>query len=276
MNFRRIQIIFLITFIAIDIFLFGMFQQNLNMQAENVSKGNTDSTIVKEMKDDQIDLGKLSTSTGSGFYLAGSPSDTLRNQIGQLINQTPHYVGHQLMSELKQPINVDKNNPAKTINNLLSDPTFILNGSQYVYNKTLSSPQMIVYTQKAMGKQILSAEGQIRFNLNTSHQILSYTQTYLDGIKNLREKAATISEQRALIWLYQYNEIPNNSKVEWIQQGYTKLLSVDSDQVLIPTWVIAIKPQNSTQIQIKRINAFNGGIIKDSNQNIQSNYSAVG
>lgn len=106
--------------------------------------------------------------------------------------------------------------------------------------------------------------------MNSNHQIVSYSQTYLQDIKSLREKSETISETRALIWLYQYNEIPNNTKVAWTELGYTKLLSIDNDRVFIPTWIIAIKPQNSTQVQIKRINAFTGGIIKETNENLKN------
>lgn len=78
-----------------------------------------------------------------------------------------------------------------------------------------------------------------------------------------------------MIWLYQYNEIPNNTTVAWTNLGYTKLLSIDGDRVFIPTWIIAIRPQNSTQIQLKRINAFTGGIIKETDENLKNNPSSM-
>ncbi|EHL98073.1 hypothetical protein HMPREF9103_01728 [Lentilactobacillus parafarraginis F0439] len=98
----------------------------------------------------------------------------------------------------------------------------------------------------------------------------------MQDVNGLREKSETISETRALIWLYQYNEIPNNTKVVWSKLAYTKLLSIDTDRVFIPTWVIAIKPQNSPQVQLKKINAFTGGIIKETNENLKNAQSISG
>lgn len=274
MNFRRIEIIFLVTFIAIDIFLFGMFEKNNDLQTENVSQGDSNSKIVKEMRNDQIKVDDLSNKKGFAYYISGTQNDVLRNQMGQLVNQTPRYIDHELESEFKEPITVSKDAPQKTVNRMLSDPTFILFGDQYTYNKELSTARNLVYSQKAMGSLMYSSEAQIKFTLNTNYQIVSYTQTYLQGIRSLREKSETISETRALIWLYQYNEIPNNTKVAWTRLGYTKLLSIDNDRVFIPTWIIAIKPQNSTQTQIKRINAFTGGIIKETDENLKNSQSS--
>lgn len=253
-----------------------MFEQNMNMQAENVSQGDSDSKIIKEMKDDQIKVGSLSKKKNFAYYLSGTQNDTLRNQMGQLLNQTPHYVGYELDSEFKDPVKVNKDNPQQSINKLLMDPTFVAFGDQYQYSKDLSTPRSIVYIQKAMGGLMYSTEAQIRFTLNGRYQIVSYTQSYLQDIKSLREKSETISETRALIWLYQYNEIPNNTKVSWAKLGYTKLLSIDDDRVFIPTWIIAIKPQNSPQVQLKKINAFTGGIIKETNENLKNSQSISG
>lgn len=80
MNFRRIEIIFLVTFIAIDIFLFGMFRKNMDMQADNVSQGGSDSVIIKEMRNDQIKVGNLSRKNETAFYISGEQSDVLRNR----------------------------------------------------------------------------------------------------------------------------------------------------------------------------------------------------
>ncbi|WP_035166525.1 two-component system regulatory protein YycI [Lentilactobacillus curieae] len=270
MNFKRIEIIFLVTFIAIDIFLFGMFRQNMNMQAENVSQGNTNSTITKEMKSDQIKFGDLSTSQSEAYYISGSQNDGLRSMMGQLANQTPHYVGHEIQSEFKQPVDVDPKNPSKTINALIKDSSFMIDGNDYKYSKDLSTDQTIVYVQKAVGQEIYSSEAQIKFFMNENNQIVNYTQTHLDDITTLREKSDTISEQRALIWLYQYNEIPNNTQVAWTKLGYTKLITVEPDRVFIPTWIIAIRPQNSPQVQLKRINAFTGGIIRETNAELKN------
>lgn len=272
MNFKRIELIFLATFIAIDIFLFGMFQQTKNMQAENVSQGNTNSTIIKEMRNDQIKVGDLSDKNGSAYYASGTQDQALRNQVSQLENQTVRFQNDELQSDFKSPIDMN-DNAKQTINNKLKDPTFISFGDQYRYNSELSKKAEIVYTQTAFNYPIYSQQGEIRFKLNSNNQIVSYTQQYLDNIISLREQSETISQERALILLYQYNGIPNNTEVAWIKLGYTKYISVDNNQVLIPTWVIALKVQNdnSDSYVFKRINAFSGSLIKENYRTLKEN-----
>jgi hypothetical protein len=44
------------------------------------------------------------------------------------------------------------------------------------------------------------------------------------------------------------------------------LLSTDEGAVYVPTWVIGIKNKNSANIEVKRINAFSGVLIKKDGQ----------
>lgn len=81
--------------------------------------------------------------------------------MGQLVNQTPHYIGHELESEFKEPVTVSADTPQKTINRMMSDPTFILFGDEYTYNKQLSTSRTIVYSQKAMGGLMYSSEAKL-------------------------------------------------------------------------------------------------------------------
>lgn len=263
MNFKRIELIFLLTFLAIDIFLFGMVRQNQNMQTENVSQNNSNATIIKEMRNDQIKVGDLSDINQTAYYVAGTKNNLLREKMGQLTNQQTSFVDNKLRSNFNEPINVSTKSPQKTISKMLTDSTFVLYGTEYHYNSELSSSHQLVYAQTAMGRDIYTPKGQLIFNLNSDYQLIGYTQQYLTDIKGLREQSETISEQRAVIWLYQYNEIPNNTKIAWSKLGYTKLIDIDNNVVMIPTWVIAIK-YNSSTIQIKRINAFTGSLIKSS------------
>ena len=99
-----------------------------------------------------------------------------------------------------------------------------------------------------------------------------YTQGYLANVATLREKTDTISERKALIWLYQYNQIANNTKVIWTQLAYTRYFDLKNSSVYIPTWVIAVKANsgnNAGVLQIKRVNAFTGAIL-DTDSSVKS------
>ncbi|MBW1605013.1 two-component system regulatory protein YycI [Lactobacillus sp. Sy-1] len=266
MNFKRIQIIFLITFVIIDIMLFSIMNQNINPQSQ--TDGSGDSNIIKEMRNDQITLKTPTKNHGTGYYLSGARDNLIRQSVGQLENQTTHFSGYTLQSTFKRPIAMYSSHPEEKLNQLIQSDSFVINGDQYQYNSQLSTSSTIVYSQKAYGSQVYSSYGEIRFSIsdnNGDKRLESYTQTYLNNLTSLREKAQTISEEQALSALYQYNEIPNNSKIEWTSLSYTKYISVKRNYIFIPTWVVAYKTSNSSSVQIKCINAFSGSIIDDEN-----------
>ncbi|KRK58070.1 two-component system regulatory protein YycI [Fructilactobacillus fructivorans] len=270
MNFKRIQEVFLLAFIILDVFLVLMIVQNRNMQTENTNQSSANATIVKEMRRDEISVGKLSNKRSSGYYISATNDGNLANEMGNLRNQDARFENGAVVSTLRTPVQFDDRNPQNTIDPLMKKKSFVINGDDYEYDPNQSNSSKIVYIQKAMTSTLMDNNAKITFNLDEDGDIKSYTQTALTNIKILHESAETISQERALIWLYQYNEIPNNSKVLWTRRAYTKLLNIKNNGVYIPTWVIAIQTRNSKDVSIRRINAFTGSVLKT--ENVQGNF----
>ncbi len=276
MDFKRIQVIFLITFVIIDVFLFSLFHRNENVQTDDLNSGNQ-TNVVAEMHNDQISFHhRPSGVSGTGYYVAAKKTNGLHNEMQELANQNSHYNGGRLISTFKHPVALNRRQPHLTINRKLNDPTFILHGDQYHYSSDLSSRDELVYVQQvpknAENQDVFSKTAEIKFRLN-DHYLEGYTQEYVNHVKTLHEKLNTISEKRALTWLYQYNNIPNNTKIEWCHFAYTRLLSVKGNRVYIPTWVIALKTNNSP-VHYRDVNAFTGSIIK--HRNLSNNSKALG
>ncbi|CAM2742685.1 two-component system regulatory protein YycI [Fructilactobacillus fructivorans] len=270
MNFKRIQEVFLLAFIILDVFLVLMIVQNRNMQTENTNQSSANATIVKEMRRDEISVGKLSNKRSSGYYISATNDGNLANEMGNLRNQDARFENGAVVSTLRTPVQFDDRNPQNTIDPLMKKKSFVINGDDYEYDPNQSNSSKIVYIQKAMTSTLMDNNAKITFNLDEDGDIKSYTQTALTNIKILHESAETISQERALIWLYQYNEIPNNSKVLWTRRAYTKLLNIKNNGVYIPTWVIAIQTRNSKDVSIRRINAFTGSVLKT--ENVHGNF----
>lgn len=273
MDFRRIEWLFLVAFIAIDIFLFAAFQHDTTGQTDTTSSRSADSdtTIVKEMRTDDIKFGTPSKKSSEGYYVSTSNNDSVKSSLTSLSDQTVHYqTDGTFTSTFKTPItDVDVQHPDKTLDTVVANPALILNGSQYKYNRQLSSQNTVVYTQRVTDGQIYSKFGEIRFSLTNTGTVSGYTQGYLTNVTTLREKTETISEQKALIWLYQYNQIANNTKIMWTKLAYTRYFNLKNSSVYIPTWVIAVKANsgsNAGVLQLKHVNAFTGAILtSDSN-----------
>lgn len=263
MDFRRIQWIFLIIFIAIDIFLGTQWYQGV--QPESTPTSGT-AAVLKEMHNDEIAFAKPSGEAGEGFYLAGKSVSEFTNNIGTLKNVTPHKIdnGLQVVVPMGHAPKVDPKDPAPVLDAFIQDPANVIDGKDYVYSGRLSgmNKREIVYVQALSAGTVFSYSGQIRFQLSANDTVLSYTQTHIDGAQMLREKTPTISEEKALIWLYQYNEIPNDTKVVWSRLAYARLLDIDNTTVYVPTWFFGLKNQNSSTMRLKQINAFTGAVIK--------------
>lgn len=273
MDFRRIEWLFLVAFIAIDIFLFAAFQRDTTSQSDAASSRSADSdtTIVKEMRADNITFKTPSKQSSEGYYISTTNSATrLKASLTSLTDQTVRYDEGLITATFKTPItNVDTQHPNKVMDTVVSNSALILNGASYQYNTQLSSRNTVVYTQRVADGQIYSRYGQLRFSLTNDGTVTGYTQGYLTDVKTLREKTETISERKALIGLYQYNQIQNNTKVVWTKLAYTRYFTLKNSSVYIPTWVIAVKAtsgNNAGVLQLKRVNAFTGTILtSDSN-----------
>ena len=272
MDFRRIEWLFLVAFIVIDIFLFAAFQRDTSGETDTSSnRSSSDTTILKEMRADNISFKAPSKKSGEGYYISTSNDSSIKSNLTSLSNQTVRYQSDgTITSTFKTPITgVDTQHPDKTLDTVVSNSTLILNGTDYTYNAKLSSRNTVVYTQKVADGPIYSRYGEIRFSLTNAGTVTGYTQGYLANVSTLREKTETISERKALIWLYQYNQIPNNTKVVWTKLAYTRYFNLKNSSVYIPTWVIAVRSNsgnNAGVLQLKHVNAFTGAILSnDSN-----------
>ncbi|WP_251954084.1 two-component system regulatory protein YycI [Levilactobacillus brevis] len=272
MDFRRIEWLFFVAFIVIDIFLFAAFQRDTSGETDTSSnRSSSDTTILKEMRADNISFKAPSKKSGEGYYISTSNDSSIKSSLTSLSNQTVRYQSDgTITSTFKTPITgVDTQHPDKTLDTVVSNSTLILNGTDYTYNAKLSSRNTVVYTQEVADGPIYSRYGEIRFSLTNAGTVTGYTQGYLANVSTLREKTETISERKALIWLYQYNQIPNNTKVVWTKLAYTRYFNLKNSSVYIPTWVVAVKSNsgnNAGVLQLKHVNAFTGAILtNDSN-----------
>lgn len=270
MNFKRIQMIFLVIFIVMDVFLFLSFNRS--------SVGNSDASdnnnILEEMKKDQISFSKPATKSHEGYYFSAANGSALRTAASRLQQQSYRFSGSELVSEFKTPVKIVNGEVKKSLDHVVQNPSLVANGSHYSYSSQLSSKSEVIYVQRIAKGPVYSHYGQLRFELNSQNRVIGYSQNYLENVKLLKEASKTISEERALTWLYQYNEIPNGTKISWSNLAYTRLLTARGKYVFLPTWVFAIKINNSSSIVLKRVNAYTGEVIKTGDGNQTSNANA--
>lgn len=266
MNFKRIQWIFLVAFLIFDVIVASTLLVQNRFTVAN-STQNRRTMIVKEMRSDAISSVPLSNRQATGYYLSGTRSGDngkLVQQAAKLHNQNYRFSSGELISDFEEPVKINIKRPDKRLNQVIKNNHLVVLGRNYRYNSSLSDKNTIVYVQTLAGRPLYSSDGQLRFHVNTNHEVTGYTQTYLENMQILRPQATTISQQHAVTWLYKHNLIPNNSQIRWANLAYTKLLSTNTHNrsVYLPTWVVEIKTKSSGTTQRLYVNAFNSTVIK--------------
>lgn len=265
MNFRRIESIFLIIFVVLDVFLFFSYR-NQSSSFETNSSNNVSQSMAHEMEEDNITVPRLSGKKYQAYYLSSTPNDDLVTSFIRLHHQNVTLNDDQSMlkSTLQTPLKATKKQSlTQAVKDYTKTKTNVLFGSNYVYLASLSTQDNIIFGQKFANGVLMDENGQLNFKVN-NHQVASYTQTYLKKPTVLREKETTISEKNAIVSLYTNNELANNTTVKWIKLGYSHLMTINDSDIYIPAWFIGIKAKNSPNLTIKRVNAFTGSIMKTS------------
>ncbi|WP_261807228.1 two-component system regulatory protein YycI [Lapidilactobacillus luobeiensis] len=267
MDFRRIELIFLIVFVALDIFLFASFTQNDSSTPYTTTTNLSDSeAIAQDMKEDHITVGKLSDANDEGFYLASETTDTLVKGLPQLTGQTTsyNYRTHKLTSQFNTPLTYSKEHLISELKKFIKSGTNILHGAEYSYIAGMSDPKnTLVFAQKIKQGVVLDPQGTLTFNVNND-VVTGYTQTYLPNVTVLREKQATISAQDAIQLLYTSSELVANSKIVWYRLGYSELTEVRGSVIYVPVWNVMIQHKGTKNESLKKVNALTRTVIKGS------------
>ncbi|PMD73816.1 two-component system regulatory protein YycI [Companilactobacillus nuruki] len=270
MDFKRIEVIFLIVFFSLDIFLFLSFRNSQQL----VSSTSTNTSTVAEMRKRNISFGSLDTKTGYAYYLGSRPDESLAQNVQKLRNQKAEYedVNHSLTSTLSNPIAITSADKIKIMDKFIKKESNVLFGKEYKYSPQLSTKSQIIYVENKSHGQIYDKTAQLAFTVSDG-EVVSYTQTYVKSMIILHERQTIKSEKDVITNLYANSEIPNNSKITYANLAYTKLLEAKDSTIYIPVWFVTIKNKDSKVVTTKKVNAFTGNIIKSST-NGDNNYSA--
>lgn len=264
MDFRRIEWIFLIVFIGLNIFLgYSLFQ---NQQVDLATSRSDNSEIVRDIKGDQIKLPKLSTKLPTGGYLASQPqTDALKNGAANLREQTTQVTSGTdatLHSTIRSSVRVKKGHEVSFMTKWKNDAQHVFKGKHYVYAPELSAGNTYVFAQKDGGRLLYDSRAALTFTV-VDGELSRYTQTYVPNLKLLRGNVALCSEQDAIVTLYRDNELPANSKILWTRLAYSYLLNAKGSTMYVPTWQVGVESQSAKTVTVKKLNAINKTVEKN-------------
>nr|WP_319216105.1 two-component system regulatory protein YycI [uncultured Trichococcus sp.] len=264
MDFRRIKIIFILTFAALNVYLLNVL---LEKNATTLSFGSESTTlnIEEAMKSDDIIFPTLSTDQEKIPLLKTDKGSSLEADQSKLVDQTTVFEDGKLFSTLSEPIPLDVDAEDLTIVDRTPITDFILkgnvlHGAEYSFLTYLPLRRQLVYAQVANTILIGDSTGSITFNLNPDHEVISYEQTYAGAAEVQGNSRTVISQKRAVEALYLNNQIPANSTLRTVKLTYYRTLSLSDMDIYSPMWYIEIEIENAP-LEIRRVDALTGSII---------------
>lgn len=273
MDYKRIEWLFFIVFLLIDIYL------GIEILRSPVNLSNADTTtqsvasIRSEMKSDNIDLPEsISNTPDSGYYLATKNRDYLSSKVSDLTNVTARYskTDNTLYAIPKVATILSKNEKTtlKQVNEFKNDPKNVPYGKQFKYEPDMSSADNYMFVQTSDYGEIYANVAQLTISVK-DNQITNYTETYMGPASPVRELQSTISAWRAIRAMYTDRELTNNSRVARIKLGYSKLTEVRGSTILLPTWLVWVENKTTKNITLKRVNAYTAQMLQSSTYNVE-------
>lgn len=265
MDFKRIEIIFVITFLALNIFLLTTyFDKSYNDFSSNTS--NSEVNFTEEMDKSNIELPTFQNEKNKIPYVQAEANELLLKNYDSLSNQTGMIEkdGSVFTSILSSPIALtqEKEFTAKDIEKLalFVKSNQVLFGKQYQFFRYIKNSQQVVFTQIANNIPIADGTSEIIFHLDNSKKVISYEQSYAGPVTVQGESREVITDKNAVDILYQNNEIATDSIVKKPVLSYYRTLNLEELSMYAPAWFIEI--ESSTDTQTKRVDAINGTILK--------------
>ena len=262
MDFRRSTLVLIISFLFLDIFLFGIFWQ---MKKEVKSPLNTSINVMEQMRTDGITVTGVNTTVESLPIIQISPTN-IEHLISILPSQVATYDKGVISSQLLAPIQLtlDSNSTA-TMDNFAELTSYvesgsIINGNQYTWFNYNPTTRKVIYAQRANQIPVMDGSSQIIFTLNANNQVISYEQTFAGNAEVLGANRALITSQKAMEVLYLAGRIPTRSTVSVVRLSYYKSLALKDLSIYSPAWYVEFK-QVDGQTLVRRVDAIRGTVL---------------
>lgn len=255
MDWSKIKTIFIITFLILDVYLLYQFMKTRDANKYELI---TETTIEDKLKADEIQYVDIPKTDIKDQYLSAKPRIFSKNDLTKLKGQVSSSMetSPTIQVTLTKPYQLTSKFEPSELASFLKDE--VLYGSHYQFWEKNDKKNTITYIQQYENFPLYeNINGMITFNLNADNQIISYQQTYLEGIEMLTAKENILSPLKAIETLHQKGLLKTKSKITNIELGYSTLVQLTASQVLAPTWCFVVNDKERLFV-----NAIEGQIIQ--------------
>lgn len=267
MDFKKIESIFLITFLFLNIYLLISFLNRSDLQYASTAPDQVN--LIREMEQIGIELPSLTEEVREAYYVQADRNDLLEENVDQLENQAGSIAqdGTFYTSILSDPIEIEGNPDDgfteadyATLDAFI-DSGAVLFGEEYEYLRYDNAENRFVYAQQVEGLPVADGTSEISLIYGSDGTIISYQQSYAGPMTNQGSPIEVISDRQAILALFQSDQIGSNSVVRQPILSYHRTLHLEDLSMYGPIWYIPVT--DSTGERILRVDAFERTIISE-------------
>ncbi|WP_069286474.1 two-component system regulatory protein YycI [Aerococcus urinaeequi] len=271
MNFKKVEVIFILAFLILDVFLINIFM-NKYVGASNQAIENQSLDIVTEFKANNIQYDEISDEVLRIPFIR-SLNTTLSEEDVLAVTEDTQSVevnGNQILGQINTPIQLEgvtgetpagelSDSALASLNQFINSE--IYQGNQYRFISYDKNAGRVTYMQEtASGAVIADGTGEIVFKVNDDFAVYAYDQTIAGGTATQGEERTVISEQQALENAYLNNSIPDESTIVRSFLSYRVTLVLDEMTLYHPVWTLLIHTNEGTTQRVF-VDGINGAIM---------------
>ncbi|MHA6250307.1 two-component system regulatory protein YycI [Oceanobacillus sp. CAU 1775] len=243
MQWGHIKTVFILSFLILNIFLFGAFNDR---QQEVGYIANQEVTIEEQLAAEDITYGDFNVDITEATYISvmqRTLSDEELEQLDAMDNQDiVVFENNHIISELDNPFEIQPNMSPEAIEALLQGNVLYSEEFQFWdWNEELN---ILVFFQTKEGRSIYYNEsGLLLVYLDEDNQATHYTQTIL-GESEVQGDLVTLNQPTQVIGiLFNGNHLQRGDEITDVNMGYYSRISAEGIQVFAPTWKIEVNDE---------------------------------
>lgn len=254
MDWSKIKTIFILTFLALDIYLLYEF---FKLRDANKYEFITETSFEENLKADEISLVTLPKNVNKETYVSAKPKIFKKDEFDKI--KGVHFTiidGTVLQGTLENPVKLGKDFQISELNAFVKNK--VLYGEQYQYFSQDNQEIGVTFYQQFKNKTIYNnINGRLTLHINDENEIISFTQTLLEEVESLQEDQEVLPPLKAIETLYDNGLLQPKSKITKVELGLHTLVQLTASQLLTPTWRFVVDDKENLFV-----NAFEGQIIQ--------------
>lgn len=269
MDFKKIENIFLLAFVFLNVYLLVSYINRAGMQYANSPAEQIN--IIREMRDMGIQIpGNLSDDNPRIYYMQANSNNLIQDNVNSLENQAGSVTsdGTLYTSILSEPIEIEGDPSEGVTDQQLSklsafvNSSAILFGDQYEFLRYDNEGNRFIFSQVVGDTPVGDGTSEISFYYGRSDgEIISYQQTYAGPMQQQGDSVEVISAKEAVEFLFQSNELRSNAVISTPILTYQRTLALEDLSIYGPVWLIPVT--ESSESRVLRVNAKDRTIVSD-------------